>query len=183
MLSSVVDGHNVDMILHAPFTTTTQILERCKIHLSHEARSHVPFLSKAKGTVAAIAVPGEFGGIQIFFEALPLPDMRQRIEDLARNEKVKAETASEEWTLLARYLSNAWEVTFSLYKNRYTVVLPRAARGLGLIPSEGEVLLFTYGNIFEIWKPGDWNAVQLKIRERIELLAEDVTDTQSSTSD
>jgi hypothetical protein len=162
----------------APFTTTLEVLERHKLRLPLEVYGRIPFLASAPQKQTATAVPGQFGGIQVIAGELPLARLRTRLVTLSDNGKATAERAGEAWTLLARYVSNAWDVTFSFYENRYTAVLPSVARDLGLVPKKGqEALIFIYGDIFEIWRTDAWNALNGSMGPRIELLEADLEET------
>jgi len=104
---------------------------------------------------------------------------------LVRNGGATAERAGENWSLLARYLANVWDMTFSLYENRYTVVLPSVARDLGLVPkNQGEeVIVFICGEIFEIWRPDAWIALQTRTRPRVGLLEEELKNSDEGATE
>jgi hypothetical protein len=159
-----------------PFTTTVKILERHKIRLPQEVHSRIPLLSKSDKTVTAVAIPGHFGGIQIVFGELPLAEARARIGSLARSGKITAADAQKDWTLLSRYFSNAWNLTFSFYDDRYTVVLPSVARDIGILPkNEGEsVVIFLCGEIFELWRTDEWDTLRDSVKLRLGSLEEDL---------
>ncbi len=138
-------------------TATALVLERHKIRIPEKVAAALPTLASREKKARALAVPGHYGGVQILFGEPPLAKAREHIEKRLAKGRAKEEQASEEWTLLARYLSNLWEITFSLDRDRYTMVLPMVARDIGLIPkTEGEeVLIFVCGAIFEIWNPDE----------------------------
>ena len=157
------------------FSTTLQILERHKIRIPEELYHRNSELSKA-AKVTATAIPGPFGGIQILFGGQPLAELQSRIYALASQGKATAESAGNEWTLLARLLTNAWTATFSFHQKAFTLVLPSEARGLGLVPkNQGEeVLIFFYGEILEIWHPDAWNALSMRSRSKIRMLEQEL---------
>jgi hypothetical protein len=159
-------------------------LERHKIRLPNEISSRIPSLAKANKSVTAAAVPGPFGGIQIIFGEPPLAKLRNQIDLLVRHGKATPERAGENWALLARYVSNVWEMTFSFYEKRYTVVLPSVARDIGLVPkSQSEnVIIFVCGEIFEIWSPDAWVALSNSTRLKVGLLEEDLQESEAEDS-
>jgi len=166
------------------FSTTFQILERHKIRLPHQAATRIQSLAKGEKKVTATATPGAIGGIQIIFGEPPLANLRNRIDTLVRRGEATPERAGENWVLLARYVSNIWEMTFSLYQGIYTAVLPSVAREIGLVPkNQGEeVIIFICGQIFEIWRPDAWIALRASTVPRLTLLEEDLPDSASEDS-
>src|SRR5262249_32787310 len=111
-------------------------------------------------------------GIQIIFDDASLTDLRKQLETLVQNGQATEQAVGENWTLLARYVSNVWPLTFSFHDGRYTMVLPSVARALGLVSkNEGEdVLVFVCGQIFEIWRLEVWVALTTNTRMKIDQL-------------
>jgi hypothetical protein len=173
-------AHNIRM-LQQPVTAACQVLERHKVRLPNEVSHQIPQLKGANKSVAAWAVPGEFGGIQIVFSELPNSGLRARIEHLIRRGDTKASEAKENWTLIARSLSNAWGMTFSLYGKTFTAVLPDVARALRLVPEKlgDHVIIFICGDIFEIWHPDQWLAVNKDTKSRMDLIETDLQEVEA----
>jgi len=168
--------------MQEPFSETFRVLERHKIRLTKDVYSRIPFFAKkTPETVKAVAVPGRYGGIQIIFEDASLTNLLRRIETHVQNGQATEQTAVKNWTLLARYLSNVWTLTFSFHDGRYTMVLPRVARDLGLVSkNEGEdVLVFVCGQIFEIWRPDAWVALTTNTGLKIDQLRDDLPDSDA----
>jgi hypothetical protein len=60
---------------------------------------------------------------------------------------------------LARYLATTWTIrcTFEAKGNRFTLVLPKEPRDLGILPSENNfAVIFNTGHILEIWSAPAW---------------------------
>lgn len=163
------------------FSDTLQVLERHKIRLTKDICVKVPFLAKKpQETVTAMAIPGRFGGIQIISDDNSMADLRRQIRELIQDGEASEDAAGKNWTLLARYVANIWSITFSFYDGRYTLVLPSAARELGLVPkNEGDnVLVFVCGEIFEIWRPEAWMSLTNNTGFKLDQLRDDLPDSK-----
>lgn len=163
------------------FSTTLRRLERHKVRFPKDIFSRIPILAKEPSqSVIAIAIPGHFGGMQIIANDPQLTAWQNQVGNLVRNDRPEPMEAGNRWTTLARFLSNAWEMTFSFNAGRYTAVLPKVARDLGLAPkNEGdEVVVFSCGQIFEIWAPEAWITANRHARSKLAELAEELPDSE-----
>lgn len=166
--------------MNEPFSATVRVLERHKIRLSKDIYCQIPFLAeKTPETIQAVAMAGPFGGIQVIFQDSMFAASRNRIQALIKKGQATADAATENWMLLARYLSNTWPLTLSFHDRRYTLVLPNTARELGLVPkNEGEeALVFVCGNVLEIWRPQAWINLIQDTRAKLARLEEDLADS------
>jgi UDP-2,3-diacylglucosamine pyrophosphatase LpxH len=58
-----------------------------------------------------------------------------------------------------------------------SMVLPREARQLGVVPGDRDsVVLFVFGNIFEVWKTDQWVSHLRAVRRDLDAIAEQISE-------
>jgi hypothetical protein len=152
-----------------------------RLRLSEEIVSAVPWLSLSEST-KCVAYVGSMSQLQISQEPVE-PTLEDKLDEQLSNFPAIASDASNAWMSLARFAATTWSVTFTAEpgRKRLTIVLPRAARNLSIVPSVGDsAVIFVSGRIFEIWKAERWLEHVRSTRERLDDLIETLPDDSSN---
>jgi hypothetical protein len=97
---------------------------------------------------------GAYGQLQIA-PALPGALLRTKIDDSLSERAAKPEESSMEWARFARFTATAWPLVISFEKaaNRFSLVLPKEPRDMGLVPSNGQIVVVAIRGMLELWMP------------------------------
>jgi hypothetical protein len=141
-----------------------------RIRLSKEVADDVSWLQKAgnstdNSSISCFATFGPFKQLHL----LPNRDEPyfKKIREALTTLPAKATEIAELWMEGVRDFAAAWPVvcSFESKAKRFTIVLPKEARDLGIIPPETETLVvLVAGEIFEIWPSDKWTEHIIKIR-------------------
>ncbi len=161
------DAHDVQ----APATLwVRRVGTQHRIRLHGEAAETVKWLKgKAGFAIDCIARLGPAAQLQI------LPKDREEAAKHKLNSSLKAappnvDEIAAPWTELARYFATGWTIpcSFEEKSNRFTFVLPKEARDLGIVPGENEVVaIFSTGEILEVWPAREWTQHVAKISSNL----------------
>lgn len=107
--------------------------------------------------VECAASPGSSGGIQLE----PLSRWQGRhdrfMTQMQRRDPPESSDAADNWVDLARVLVTTWRVTLHAEETRYSFTIPEPVRRAQLLPSaKGAVVVFGFGDIFEVWEAAAW---------------------------
>jgi hypothetical protein len=154
-----------------------------RIRLTKEAAGVVHWMQAADGfSIECIARLGPSG------QLLLLPEERQRaaLDKLSASLEAapaRLEDVSAAWLDLIRYAATGWRVScsFEAKGSRFSLVLPKEARDLGIVPSQNDVVvLFCTGEILEIWPGARWVQHVSKISSTLDNYASLVTELLES---
>ena len=130
-----------------------------RIRLDAELVKFVPWLDPAKNRdLACIAQTGPEGELQIL-QNIPHGELLSGISKSLAQVAADASEASASWLRFARVIATQWPLTCSYDRKnkRFTIVLPKEARDLGLAPSAGSTaVIFAAGGLLEIWRASTW---------------------------
>ena len=133
------------------------------------------WLLSAQEDFSCLAMIGVRGGVAIYPTAL----LRTKSDLAAALSRKPPEAAAAGSQVLdfVRYSATSWELTISVEPTRYIFYLPEDARTLGLVPQPGEVaIVFSSGDILEVWTPTDWIAYLRRMGESIARIERAVLD-------
>ncbi|HYK02391.1 MAG TPA: hypothetical protein VE974_11600 [Thermoanaerobaculia bacterium] len=148
--------HKVEEAFGRFLVATVDIQQRVRVPL--ELGKAVSWLNASPGAVVECAAsPGSAGGIRLE----PLGNWQARHERfetaLQRRGNPTSLDAAENWVELARLLVTTWRVTINVEETRYSFTIPEPVRRTQLLPSaKGTVVVFGFGEIFEIWEAAAW---------------------------
>ena len=136
-----------------PFRVWTRRVEtQHRVRLGKDACDSVPWLKPVDDfSVACIARIGPVGQMQVFPRASDDPTWEAFRASLTASPAVVDDIGAP-WLDVARYLAGTWHVTWTFESGRFTMVLPKEARDLGIVTGESSVVVvFSTGLILEIW--------------------------------
>jgi len=151
-----------------------------RLRLSEEATRSVRFLKPGQETICK-AFLGSAGQLQIAPEIVSLA-VTEEINTALTQMPARPEEAVAPWMDIARFSATVWLVKFQPEpgRKRLTVVLPREARKLGIVPNTGGVaVFFVSGDVVEIWRHDRWVEHNAKARSDLDEIAEAVPDSLS----
>jgi DNA-binding transcriptional regulator/RsmH inhibitor MraZ len=83
-------------------------------------------------------------------------DVRRLTEAMANTPRPSDST--EKWIDVGRFLATAWPIPINIEANRISITLPEPARRARQLPQAGgTVVVFGFGEIFEIWDALKWH--------------------------
>jgi hypothetical protein len=130
-----------------------------RIRLPKEAEKHVSWLKSSDGfSMTCVARIGPDRQVQLFPKE-PEESSLKKLSSSLLSLPASIDESSSPWIAFARYSATVWpvRVSFETQPNRFTFVLPKEARALGVAPDENEnVAVFCTGEILEIWKIAEW---------------------------
>ena len=134
-----------------------RIVEQHRIRLPlEEIRVAVSWLNSEGSSTDCVAIPGPAGGIQI----QPFATHELLVDQFAGavgNASVKASDSDQNWVNMARLLATSWRISLSVETNRISLTLPEPIRRARQLPEvNGEVVVFAFGEILEIWDAAKW---------------------------
>jgi hypothetical protein len=131
---------------------------RHRIRLGKHAAEHLPWLKASEGFgIDFVSRVGPTGQLHL--------SLKDREETLLQKVKASLDASPVGSDIIdpridvLRYEATKWVIpcTFEAKSTRFTLVLPREARDLGLVPNEnGIAVIFSTGDILEIWPAGKW---------------------------
>lgn len=134
------------------------IQEQYRVRIGGEIAEVVPWLKAEKGFKATCGgFIGAAGQFQIAIRSLG-SEVVASLEASLRATPAHAEESSSSWARFARFTSMTWELTCSFEEGtgRFSLVLPKEPRDLGILPESGQIVVFAAGAVVELWKPAEW---------------------------
>ena len=129
-----------------------------RVRFTHELGTAVRWLHvPAPGAIECAASPGSAGGIQLE----PLDNYLARQERFTRAVQRPGSPstldAGENWVDVARLFVTTWRMTINAEETRFSFTIPEPVRRAQLLPSaKGIVVVFGFGEIFEVWEAAAW---------------------------
>ncbi|HWY50678.1 MAG TPA: hypothetical protein VNW72_04270 [Chthoniobacterales bacterium] len=154
-----------------------QVEEKHRLRITEDIVATVRWLNISH-TSDCLAWIGSLGQLQIgpaSFEK----DLEDQLNTELRKTPAQAREASSEWVAAARLAASKWNVkiTAEPQRKRMSLVLPKEARDLGVVPSVGSHAgIFTAGDIFEIWKSEQWVEHVRLTRQRFRDMTDSLSD-------
>jgi len=140
-----------------------------RVRLGKEAADHISWLKAQDGfSIDFLATLGPSAQL-ILFPKQEEATFLKLMESLKNSPPVKSEFFAP-WVELSRYFATTWEIpcSFESKAKRFSFVLPREARELEIVPNEnGMVVVFSTGEILEIWPSNKWIAHINKISSNL----------------
>jgi len=129
-----------------------------RVRFRREVGTAVPWLNVSPPTpVECAASPGSAGGIQLEPFSNHIVRQERFTRAVQHRGSPTSSDASESWIDVARLLVTTWKVTINAEETRFTFTIPEPVRSAQLLPSaNGVVVLFGFGEIFEIWDAATW---------------------------
>jgi DNA-binding transcriptional regulator/RsmH inhibitor MraZ len=141
-----------------PFGTWTVTVDDLhRVRLSREIADIVDWIDLNKPAIECVGILGPEGGIQL----LPRPAHEGAVTQVSDAVAGNAPTATESaqsWVEVARFLGTAWPMSLSIEAGRISFTIPEPARRSQQFPLPGgAVVVFAFGDIFEIWEATKWH--------------------------
>jgi len=134
-----------------------EVDEHNRVRLPLEITDIVRWLTREPGTTECIGSLGPMGGIQLepiaIHEAL-WQDFTSALGDTSPN----YQDSNKKWVDVARLLATSWRMTVTVEKSQIRITLPEPVRRAKQLPeSGGTVVVFSFGQILEIWDATRWS--------------------------
>jgi hypothetical protein len=154
-----------------PFRSWPKLIDaQFRIRIGMEIAPLVSWLPTSEGVqVTCFGFPGALGQLQLAKER-PDRSFTEEFASILAKSLPRSEEAASRWIQFARLASAVWEMScnFETVARRFTLVLPRAARELGILPESGPVVVFALGDILEVWRTDLWLNTVRASREDVE---------------
>lgn len=136
-----------------------QVATQNRVRLPREVSKYIAGLEPEDGRkLDFLGRIGPFGQLHLVLQD-PCADAAHELDSAFARVPPKAADISSKGLELARFFATSWLVpcSFESAGNRFTFVLPKEARDLGVLPNEGGVIaIFSAGQILEFWTAHAW---------------------------